>query len=162
MRSARSVLSGCVLAVVVAWPPGGAVRAEPSPGAAPFQAFVVVAAPGATEHKLTRDTVARIFLRKQTLWEKGNRVQPVNLPVDHPLRQLFSQAVLGDAPEAWADYWRDMYFHGVLPPHVLASEEAVALFIASTPGAIGYLSSCTLGRKLTVVLVVGDVADCAR
>lgn len=124
--------------------------------------LVVVAAPGAGERKLTREAVARIFLRKQNFWESGLRNQPANLPANNPLRRQFSEAVLGSPPEALEDYWRDMYFHGVLPPHVLASEEAVVLFVASTPGAIGYVSSCAAARKLVVVLVVGEPADCPK
>lgn len=125
-------------------------------------AFIVVAAPGNAERRLTREAAARIFMRKQNFWESGARAQPVNLPATHPLRRQFSQTILGMPPEALEDYWRDMYFHGVLPPHVVASEEAVVLFVASTPGAIGYLSSCSAARKLSIVLVVGDVPDCPR
>ena len=85
-----------------------------------------------------------------------------NLPPTHPLRHSFSQSILGQAPEAMEDYWREMYFHGVLPPHVLASEEAVILFVSSTPGAIGYISACPAERKVNVVLLVGDVPNCTR
>ena len=132
------------------------------PARAAEPAFVVVAAPGAADHRLPRDTVARIFLRKQFFWENGLRIQPVNLPASHPLRRTVSQNLLGSTPEALEDYWRDMYFHGVLPPHVVASEEAVVLFVSGTPGAIGYLSSCVAAQKLSVLLVVGEVPDCPK
>lgn len=124
--------------------------------------FAVIAAPGVSEHRLTRETVSLIFRRKQNYWESGSRIQPVNLPPAHALRHAFSQAVLGQPPEAMEDYWREMYFHGVLPPHVLASEEAVILFVNSTPGAIGYISACPPERKLNIVLLVGDVPGCSR
>jgi ABC-type phosphate transport system substrate-binding protein len=132
------------------------------PSRAADLAFVVIAAPGTPEHRLTRDALARIFLRKQVLWENGTRVQPVNLPAGSALRRSFSHAVLGSMPEGLEDYWRDMYFHGVLPPHVLASEEAVVLFVAATPGAIGYVSPCLPGLRSTVVLVGGDAAECPK
>jgi ABC-type phosphate transport system substrate-binding protein len=124
--------------------------------------FAVIAAPGVIDHRLTRETVSRIFRRKQNFWESGSRIQPVNLPPAHPLRHVFSQAVLGQTPEGMEDYWREMYFNGVLPPHVLASEEAVILFVSSTPGAIGYISACPSERKLNIVLLVGDVPGCSR
>ena len=135
---------------------------RPASAAADELAFVVIAAQGVTEHRLSRETLRRVFTRKQEFWESGLRIQPVNLPANHPLRHSFSQSILGGAPQAFEDYWRDMYFHGVLPPHVLASEEAVLLFVASTPGAIGYVSSCPSNPRLSIVLVVGDVPDCAR
>jgi hypothetical protein len=124
--------------------------------------FAVIAAPGATEQHLSRHAISLMFRRKQNFWASGVRVQPVNLPSTHPLRQSFSQAILGQPPEAMEDYWREMYFHGILPPHVLASEEAVILFVNSTPGAIGYISACPPERKLNIVLLVGEVPGCSR
>lgn len=124
--------------------------------------FAVIAAPGVTEQQLTRESVALIFKRKQTYWENGTRIQPVNLPPAHPLRRAFSQSILGRPPETMEEYWREIYFHGVLPPHVLASEEAVILFVSSTPGAIGYVSGCVPEHKVNVVLVVGELPTCPK
>lgn len=130
--------------------------------AAAEPAFVVIADPAVSNRKLSRETVARIFLRKQIYWQGGQAIQPVNLSANNNLRREFSLSILGALPESLDDYWRDMYFGGVLPPHVLASEEAVVLFVASTPGAIGYLSTCPAGHRYTVVLIVGDVPGCPR
>jgi len=124
--------------------------------------IAIIAAPGTGERHLSKETISLIFRRKQNYWEDGTRIQPVNLPPTHPLRRNFSQNILGMPPEALEDYWKEMYFHGVLPPHVLASEEAVALFVSSTPGAIGYISTCIPDRKLIIVLAVGDVPNCAK
>jgi ABC-type phosphate transport system substrate-binding protein len=124
--------------------------------------FAVIAAPGATEGHLAHETVALIYRRKQNYWENGTRIQPVNLPPTHPLRRAFSQSILGHLPEELEDYWREMYFHGVLPPHVLASEEAVILFVRSTPGAIGYISGCVPEHGVNVVLTVGELPTCPR
>jgi hypothetical protein len=147
---ASALLGVCLLAANA----GSAVAAE--------RPFAVIAAPSASDHRLTRETVALIFRRKLAYWENGQRIQPVNLPPVHPLRRSFSQAVLGQAPESLDDYWREMYFHGVRPPHVLASEEAVALFVAATPGAIGYVANCIPEGKVTIVFAVGDLPACAR
>jgi len=123
-------------------------------------AFAVIVADGAADRNLSRESLSLIFRRRQTYWEDGTRIQPVNLPADNPLRQAFSSCILGRKPESMEDYWREMYFHGVLPPHVLASEQAVMLFVASTPGAIGYVSSCPADARVNVVLTVGDVPNC--
>jgi ABC-type phosphate transport system substrate-binding protein len=133
-----------------------------APASASELPFAVIAAPGAREHHLTRESLALIFKRKQTYWENGTRIQPVNLPPTHPLRQAFSQSVLGQQPETMQDYWREMYFHGVLPPHVVASEEAVILFVASTPGAIGYVSACPADHRINVLMTVGEVPNCPK
>jgi ABC-type phosphate transport system substrate-binding protein len=124
--------------------------------------FAVITAPGVTEHHLTRETISLIFKRKQKYWENGTRIQPVNLATSNPLRRAFSQNILGHPPEALEDYWREMYFHGVLPPYVLASEEAVILFVNSTPGAIGYVSACIPEHGVDVVLMVGELPTCPK
>ncbi len=125
--------------------------------------FVVIADPDAVGSRhLSREVVARIFLRKQIYWQGGRAIQPVNLPPNHPLRREFSLGILGGSPESLEDYWREMYFGGVQPPHVLGSEEAVALFVSSTPGAIGYLSSCLPGHRYAIVLLVGEAPGCPR
>lgn len=100
--------------------------------------------------------VAQIFRRKKTLWDGGARIVPVNLPADHPLRRRFSRVVLRQSPEQQAEYWNQQYFQGVLPPHVLASEQAVLRFLIETPNAIGYLPYCGLGESLRVVLRIDD------
>ena len=125
-------------------------------------AFAVIVAADTLEHRLSRESAALIFRRKQTFWENGKRIQPVNLPPAHPLRRVFSKCILGQEPEVMEDYWREMYFHGVLPPHVLASEEGVVLFVLSTPGSIGYVSACPTDSRVNVVLIIGDIPNCPK
>lgn len=141
-----------VLVSVIVAGPGNARAAEMS--------FAVIGEAGSSPRKLSRDQIARIFMRKQTYWEGGLRILPVNLPPSNALRRAFSQVVLGNAPEDFEDHWRDLYFHGVLPPYVLASEEAVVLFVTSTPGSIGYVSTCLPSHGINVVLVVGQLPVC--
>jgi hypothetical protein len=130
--------------------------------ASPDLPFAVIAAAKSPEQRLSRESVSLMFRRKQNYWEDGTRIQPVNLPASNALRQAFSQCIFGRKPESMEDYWREMYFHGALPPHVLASEEAVVLFVLSTPGAIGYVSSCPSDARVNVLLTVGDVPNCPR
>lgn len=96
--------------------------------------------------------LALVYRRKRLLWEGGERMQPVNLPPEHALRRSFSQRVLNASPKGLAQYWSTMYFHGISPPHVLASEEAVLRFVAETPGAIGYVSACKVDQRVKAVL----------
>jgi hypothetical protein len=130
--------------------------------ASPERPFAVIAAANTPDQRLSRESVSLMFRRRQNYWEDGTRIQPVNLPAGDQLRQAFSACIFGRKPEAMEDYWREMYFHGVLPPHVLASEEAVVLFVLSTPGAIGYVSSCPPDSRVNVLLTVGDVPNCPR
>lgn len=120
----------------------------------------VIVGPAVGSTALSAVEVARIFERRQQLWPDGQRIHPVNLPPAHPARQQFSRNILGRAPEAMEAYWRERYFHGVLPPHVLASEQAVKLFVESTPGAIGYVADCLPPPPLRVALLIGHLPPC--
>jgi hypothetical protein len=151
---ARTALGLAITALMARPAATGAADASPS--------FAVIVAPGVTARHLTRNEAELIYRRKQVYWGDGVRVQPVNLPASSPLRRMFSQCMLGEAPDAMEDYWREMYFHGVLPPHVLDSEQAVVLFVNSTPGAIGYVSACPKDVPLNVVLTVGNVPNCPK
>ena len=93
---------------------------------------------------LSRADLARIYQRRQRFWSSGAKIVPFNLSADHPVRQQFSVYIFNRTPEDMREYWDTQYFHGVSPPYMLASEEAVIQFVASTPGAIGYVPANTV------------------
>ena len=135
---------------------GSPAAAASSPG------FAIIVADDVSTHALSRESAAFIFERKRLYWPGGARIQPVNLPAAHALRRLFSLCVLGQEPGAMENYWREMYFHGVVPPFVLESEQAVVIFVSTTPGAVGYLSSCPPDLNARVVLTIGDAPNCPK
>ena len=124
---------------------------------------------GQSVHQLGAAELSLIFLRKKLYWADGKRMQPANLPTDNALRQRFSLRILGGLPESQTDYWNNMYFNGVSPPFVLASQEAMLRFVAETPGAIGYVDACKADARVKVVAwidaqgnaVSGPPPDCA-
>ena len=141
-------------AALAAWPAADRAGSGPS--------FAVIVAPDVAGPPLSRSEAELIFRRKQSFWSGGVRAQPVNLPASNALRVAFSECVLGEAPAAMESYWREMYFHGVLPPHVVDSEQAVILYVNATPGAIGYVAACPKDVPVNVVMTVGDAPNCAR
>jgi hypothetical protein len=154
---AMRFVSACLwlLALIVAGPSAWAAGSN-EPGLA------VIMASSAAPTNLSPDAVALIFKRKIRISADGQQYQPVNLAASHPLRRVFSTRIFGHNPEELEDYWRDMYFHGVLPPFVLASEEAVIRFVASTPGGIGYVSQCLVDSRVSVVVRLGTYSECPR
>jgi ABC-type phosphate transport system substrate-binding protein len=103
---------------------------------------------------VSREELSRIYRGKKLFWEDGVRIIPVNLAADHRYRRLFSRLVLGLLPEEMQEYWNAQYFHGVSPPFVLSSEEAVLRFVAETPGAIGYVSATMVTDRVKVLLLL--------
>ena len=113
---------------------------------------VIVPASSSMADAPSTEELARIYRRQKLFWADHTRIVPVNLPADHPLRRSFSRLVLGALPEELDAYWNTQYFHGITPPYVLTSEDAVLLFVATTPGAIGYVSAAAVNGQVHALL----------
>jgi hypothetical protein len=111
-------------------------------------AIIVASHQNIEDLKFVPNQLSLIYWRKQLFWPKGVRIKPVNLSTEHPLRQQFSQAVLGSPPKAQIDYWNGQYFNGVLPPYSVNSEEAVLRYVAQTTGSIGYIDACLVDERV--------------
>ena len=101
---------------------------------------------------VSSDELGLIYWRKQLYWEQGQRIKPVNLRPEHPLRQQFSQIILGSLPKKQIDYWNGQYFNGILPPYSVNSEEAVLRYVAQTSGAIGYVEACHVDNRVKAIM----------
>lgn len=145
-RPRRACALSCLLAVV-AW-----LVLAGAPRAALAETIAVIMSADSHHRHMSRDTLADIYRRKIRLDEDGEAWVPVNLPATDPLRRSFSVLLFDREPEAMEEYWNAQYFHGVSPPFVLASVEAVLRFVAKTPGAIGYVADCQVDARVRVVL----------
>ena len=114
--------------------------------------IAVIVARDAPTQTLDAGTLRDIYLKKIFLDTAGRKLVPVNLPADSPLREAFSQALFHAHSDRLQDYWNQRYFHGITPPYVLASEDAVVRFVAHTPGAIGYVAGCHVDGSVRVVV----------
>lgn len=123
-----------------------------SPRTAIAQEIHVITSQSSEPQEITIKQLRNIFLKKSRVNDSGLSWIPVNLIPDHPLRQAFSEKLFNQQPEEMEQYWNTQYFNGITPPYVVASEEAMRRFIVSTPGAIGYISSCHSDASVHVVL----------
>lgn len=138
----RPLLAAASLALALAARPGDA-HAQRSAGARDEDIDVVVNA-AVPVSAIGTGEARRIFLLRQRFWRGGRVIAPVNLPAASELRREFSVKLLGRTVKEMTEYWNDLYFHGTEPPPVLESERAVLLYVARTPGAIGYVYASTL------------------
>lgn len=93
--------------------------------------------PGLTQNE------ARIYftLRLQN-WPTGQRVKVFVLADDHELHRDFAKQVLGLFPYQLRSIWDRQVFSGTGQAPITVVDEAEMLkFVATTPGAIGYLRS---------------------
>ncbi|MFB4204845.1 hypothetical protein KBTX_03016 [wastewater metagenome] len=122
--------------------------AAPPPGG--IEIAVIAADPPPRIDADTR-SLRDIFLKRRRFDADGLPLVPLNLPPDSPLREAFSEAVLGQSPRMLAQYWNERYFQGVSPPYVVRSQEAMLRFVAATPGALGYVMACHADGRVHVV-----------
>jgi len=113
----------------------------PTPFAA--GAYRVIVHPEVKGAQIPRAALGAIFLKHAGKWGDGRVVLPVDQSVRSPVRRSFSSDVLQQGIVEVQVYWQRQMSKGVTPPPVKASDEEVVLFVASTPGAIGYVSAGT-------------------
>jgi len=114
--------------------------------------MIALVAPKSAGFHYTKDDLANIFRRRLKFSRDGETLIPVNLPLSDPIRVAFSRSVYDLYPEDMEAYWNERYFHGISPPHVVASVEAMLRFVASTPNALGYVLACQADDRVEVVL----------
>jgi ABC-type phosphate transport system substrate-binding protein len=124
-----------ILALIVALPLLG-----PLPAASADASFVVIVHPEIQGDELPKVILSAIFLRRAPRWEDGQDVRPVDQSLSSPLRAAFTAAVLDMPVNGAQRYWSDAIKKGVQPPPVKTSDADVIAYVASTPGAIGYVS----------------------
>lgn len=136
----RPFLASCVV-LLTAIGVRGSAGAEPKPPPPPF---VVIVHPSNSAGALDRKFVSDAFLKKVTRWPGGDVIRPVDLPPDSPVRARFSDDVLNRSVQAVKSYWQQIIFSGRdVPPPELASDADVMKYVATTPGAVGYVSGST-------------------
>jgi ABC-type phosphate transport system substrate-binding protein len=103
--------------------------------------FVVIVHPRLGQTSIDRDTVGDAFLKKQTRWDDGALIEPVDLDSQSNTRAAFSRAVLKRSVAAVRSYWQQRIFSGRgVPPPEMNSDEATVRYVATHAGGIGYVS----------------------
>lgn len=117
-----------------------ALTALAAPAAA--QQFKVVVNEGAGVSSVSANQLSDIFQKKARSLPDGTAAVPVDQPAGSPVREAFSQAVHGRGASAIEAWWQQQIFAGKdVPPVTMDSDAAVLAHVASTPGAIGYVSA---------------------
>ena len=105
--------------------------------------FRIIVHPQVRGTQIPRAALTSIFLKQAPKWGDGSSVLPVDQSVRSEVRKSFSGDVLQQGIVQVQVYWQRKMANGVTPPPVKTSDEEIVSFVASTPGAIGYVSAAT-------------------
>lgn len=91
---------------------------------------------------MTSGEVSNLFLKKVTRWSDGQPVLPVDLAAQSRIRGSFSEIIHRKSTTAVKAYWNRQIFSGRgVPPPERRNDREIIDYVASTPGAIGYVSA---------------------
>jgi ABC-type phosphate transport system substrate-binding protein len=128
-----------------------ALTADPAPS--PAQDFAIIVNVSNPVSTLSKDEVAKLFLKKTVSWSSGQSASPVELPATAKVRESFAREVLNKSVAQVRSYWQQQIFSGRdVPPPEKPTEDDVLAFVRANPNAIGYVSrTANMGRGVKVV-----------
>jgi ABC-type phosphate transport system substrate-binding protein len=113
---------------------------------------VVIVNPKAGVSSLTAREVKAIFMGKKHSFPNGNNAEAVDQEDGSASKRLFLKSVINKSDVQLSAYWSQQIFSGKgVPPKTLKDDAAVKAYVASTPGALGYIDSSKVDGSVTVV-----------
>jgi len=99
---------------------------------------------------LSLNTLIDIYTNNRTKWDNGEKIY-VSMLKKGPVHDAFSNQLIGMAPRKLISIWKKVIFTGIgTPPKVLNSEAEMIQYVATTKGAIGYISASTSAENVIV------------
>ncbi|MGZ5208942.1 MAG: hypothetical protein ACXWB0_07975 [Sulfuricurvum sp.] len=100
--------------------------------------LVVVAGESFRVNSLEIEEIRSLYLAKK--FRLGNqKILPLNLGIDNPLRYLFEENVLNEDRDTLTYVWLKAHYLGHRAPKVFKSQEAVAEFLSKVDNSVGYV-----------------------
>jgi len=149
--TARLTIALALAAALVVTPAAGRDQLHAQRAAA----YRIIVHPTNSVTQLRRAQIRDYFLKRRADWEPGLPAAPVDLTPKLAVRTLFSREILELSPTAVTSYWMQEIFAGSnTPPPVMSTVAAVLAYVASTPGAIGYVPGDTPTDGVRIVTVL--------
>jgi len=106
------------------------------------KSFKIIVNNSNTLESITSAKLSKIFFKKQTLWDNGKKIQPVDQKKENAVRDNFAQDIQNKSTDAISAYWRKQIFSGRgIPPIEKPSDADVIAYVKNNSDAIGYVSN---------------------
>jgi ABC-type phosphate transport system substrate-binding protein len=114
---------------------------------AAFADVVVIVHPDNPRQTITEREVSDIYLGRT------RSIAAYDLPMDHPLREIFFQSLNGLSIRQINAYWARLRFSGeILPPTALPDVRTVVEAVSRNRNAIGYADGGAVNASVKVIL----------
>lgn len=114
----------------------------------------LIAHPDVSTSAITLNTTRLIFSMQLGRWPDGTPVRVFVLPDDSDVHRSFSKDLLRLYPRQLRRVWdRQLYSGTGQAPETVADLQAMRRRVASTPGAIGYLSDEMIDESVHVLTI---------
>jgi ABC-type phosphate transport system substrate-binding protein len=117
------------------------------------QDVVVIVNNGVKTTEASSYDIHSVFTGEKSSLGDGSHVNPVTLKAG-PIHEAFLKEYVGKGDAAYRTAWRSLVFSGQgSMPKTLDTESALVDYVASTPGAIGYVGKDTAHDKVKTLAV---------
>ncbi|HBA66818.1 hypothetical protein EQU24_10310 [Methylotuvimicrobium buryatense] len=121
---------------------------------APTPSIYPVVNSALTQNSVSRNGLSAIFRMRLRQWQDGSPITVFVLRDNNPLHQQFCKQVLNVFPHQMRRSWNKLVFSGTgQAPVTVASKDEMVDKIASTPGAIGYLSDEDITEDIKILII---------
>lgn len=118
-----------------------------------YAQVAVIANPSVRESTVSKAEVSDVFTGAASSLKNGSRVTPVLLK-SGVVNAEFLNEFVGKSDAAFRASWRALVFSGQgAMPKSIDSEAAIVDYVATTPGAIGYISKSTPHDRVKTLTV---------
>lgn len=121
---------------------------------APLQSVVPVVNSKLTQTSVSLNGLSAIFRMRLRQWQDGSPITVYVLRDNDPIHKQFCKQVLNVFPHQMRRSWNKLVFSGTgQAPITVSSIEEMIDKIASTPGAIGYLSAENINENIRILVI---------
>ncbi|ABI56459.1 hypothetical protein ACN2MM_06190 [Alkalilimnicola ehrlichii MLHE-1] len=114
----------------------------------------LVAHPGVGTEAISRDAVRAMFAMRQRHWPDGTSARVFVLTEGHPVHERFVKGRLDAFPHQLQLAWDRAVFSGTgQSPHRVGSQAEMHERVATTPGALGYLTREYLDERVQIIAI---------
>lgn len=117
-----------------------------------YPEVLIISNPDIQVSTLNNNEVKEIFTGKKTQWNGDGKIIIATL-YDSEVHRKFLEQFVKKTPSQFKNYWRSKVFTGEgMLPKTFQNEESLIEFVASTRGAVGYISAPT-ERPVKIMLI---------